>query len=1040
MKKILKYFIVIGALLVAHPHDFFAQNFVHPGGLATQDDVDRIQYLLNTERDPTIVAAFAKLQANSHAQYTYNPNPTTEIIRGGGVGENYSVAMNNVAAAFQNALMWRITGDVRYGDCAVRILNSWARVCTNIGGDTNASLASGIYGYEFAQAGELLRGYSGWAAADFKAYKNWMRNLWYTRNMYFLEKRHGRTIDTNEAGAYFSNWGLCNLLSVMSIGILCDDVALYNEGLSFYKDDKCGNFTDVPRNPIQDIGNNEFLGNFVVWLHPDTRGPLGYLGQMQESGRDQGHATMAAGLATDMCQTVLNQGDDLYAYMNNRIAAGFEYIALVNSLDSAGAVKDSVPFMPYERSGLPTENWTSTENGLGGWGGDRPGWQRVVAYYEATKGIKMHYSHKMAYKIDNGVDGGGGDYGGNSGGFDQLGYSTLTSYRPTTWYPAAGHYPMTLRTSITYKGKTIQRSDLSGVIKDSVITLSPSLPDGVAENGIWRWQTGETTKNLTFAAKRSGIYRVTYTSANGTISTQAFNIAVWGDCTPDKVTPIMTVGATIYNDTVITILPFQSFSMSVSTPMYNFGTAKWNTGATGLSTTISNGVFKDSTFWVEHFNTGGYKTHINFHVKVQYLTPSISVNGGSAVSTNNVTIVSGQSVELKPVTTLGFDNGTFRWSTGQTSKSLFVLNIQKAKHYTLYYTLIKNNITTVDTLDFNISVPQSNYQIPNADYYIQNAVDQSYLTNTNANATDKVKPSFAVANPSNTLSQIWTISKETAANANGRFKIVSKKDGNYLNEKCEFGANAYYSDWNTYTFYSQGSGNLYAIQNGGSSGTMFWTINGNGINGKGSATQVGFPFLITPVVAQPVDNTKIPGEGVVSYIAPGYSINGSATQRGDTISIVQGKNLILKPFMVAGISGGTWLWSDNSTGSNLTLNNVQNSGTYTVSFTYPQADTVYVFTLKYVVKMTPSTGIEEVNSVNATIFPNPVQDFLTVTLWDNSNSDATFGLYTIDGRKVRNVRCVEGENNIQTSDLPNGLYIGVLNVNGNNKTFKVVKK
>jgi hypothetical protein len=1034
MKKQLLLSLVITVLIMVYTIGLNAQNFVHPGGLVTQEDIDRIQYLLNVENDATIVAAFNKLKANSHAQYTYNPNAQVRIDRGGTeFPDNYSIAMNDVAAAFQNAFMWRITGDTRHGDCAVRILNAWAKTCKNITGDTNASLASGIYGYEFAQAGELLRGYSGWAASDFKAYQNWMRNLFYTRAMYFVEKRHGRTFDHGDPGAYFSNWGLCNLFCVMSVGILCDDVAVYNEGLSYYKDDKCGNFTDTVRNPIKDLGYNEFLGNLVVWLHPDTRGPFGYLGQMQESGRDQGHATMAAGLAVDICQTAWNQGDDLFSYMDNRIAAGFEYIALVNSLDSAAQVKDSVPFIPYERWGLPTENYTATQNGLGGWGATRPYWDRVVAHYEGVKGIPMKYSRKM--KTKTGIDGGGGDYGPNSGGYDHLGFSTLTNYLPTTWYPAPGHFPVTLGTRITYRGNIINDNRLNRALKDSIITLTPFLPAGVTEDGTWKWETGETTRELTFPADRSGIYRVTYTAANGVKSTQAFNIAVWGDCTPDIVSYNMIVGETTYYDTIINVLPFQKFTMNINTPMYNMGSAAWSTGNTGFSLTITNGVLRDSVFWVDHFNTGGYRTRIHFHINLIYITPSVSIEGGNALQTNRATIESGQSVELKPVTTTGFDGGTFLWSTGHTSKSLIVLNVQKPKHYKVYYTLTKNNVTTVDTLDFYISIVRNTYQLPNGDYRIQRATDGAYLTNTNTNATDKVKPSFGEKNTTDTLSQIWTITKETAANANGRFKIVSKKDGNYVNENCDFGTNPYYSDWNTYTLYCLEGANLFAIQNGGNSGTMFWVISGDMVTGKGSSTQNGYPFLITPVIAQPEDTTKIPGEGIVSYIAPAYSINGGASQRGDKISLTSGKALTLKPVKVTGLSGGTWLWSDNSTGSTLDLGTLQNGGNYSVSFTYPEGDSVYVFHLTYVVTLIP-TAVAKVSGSLASMYPNPVGDFMIV----NVEKPSLFVLYGLNGSAIKSVQCKAGNNRIDVTDLQKGLYLAVLKSSTKTERLKILKQ
>lgn len=164
---------------------------MHPGGLVSQDDIDRIQYLKDVEQDAAIVAAFNKLQANSHAKSTYNPNPQVRVDRGGtDYPDNYSIAMNDAAAAYQNR----------------------------------------------------------------------MHNLWYFRILYFPDLRHGRTCATGEEAHYMSNWGLCNVLAVMSIGILCDDADIYNRGLHYYKDDICGNFTDEDRNPTRATGNNECCG------------------------------------------------------------------------------------------------------------------------------------------------------------------------------------------------------------------------------------------------------------------------------------------------------------------------------------------------------------------------------------------------------------------------------------------------------------------------------------------------------------------------------------------------------------------------------------------------------------------------------------------------------------------------------------------------------------------------------------------------------------------------------------------------------------
>lgn len=59
----------------------------------------------------------------------------------------------------------------------------------------------------------------------------------------------------------------------------------------------------------------------------------------------------------------------------------------------------------------------------------RPGFELLVAHYEDVKSLNASWS--AAYRdyvnknTELGVEGGGGDYGPNSGGFDALGYGTL---------------------------------------------------------------------------------------------------------------------------------------------------------------------------------------------------------------------------------------------------------------------------------------------------------------------------------------------------------------------------------------------------------------------------------------------------------------------------------------------------------------------------------------------------------------------------------------------------------------------------------------
>jgi hypothetical protein len=65
---------------------------------------------------------------------------------------------NDIHVAYQNALRWKITGDAAHGNTARDVLNTCSSTLTALDGDSDRFLASGIYGYQFANAAELMRG------------------------------------------------------------------------------------------------------------------------------------------------------------------------------------------------------------------------------------------------------------------------------------------------------------------------------------------------------------------------------------------------------------------------------------------------------------------------------------------------------------------------------------------------------------------------------------------------------------------------------------------------------------------------------------------------------------------------------------------------------------------------------------------------------------------------------------------------------------------------------------------------------------------
>lgn len=365
-------------------------TFTHPGMLHNWGDINRAKVRVAAGDDPWL-SGWNRLTANSHSQSTWTARPQSIVYRGSGTPENYSLLYNDIAAAYQNALRWQVAGTAANGDCAVRILNAWANTLTSIQGTADRFLAAGLYGWQFANAAELMRGYAGF---DLNKFKQMMLNVFYPMNNSFLTNHNDACI-TN----YWANWDLCNMASIMAIGILCDDGAKYDQAVNYFKSG----------------GGNGQIQRAVPFLYP---GVEGYdLGQWQESGRDQGHTVMGMGQMGAVCEMAWNQGDDLYSYDGRRFMKAAQYVAKYN-------LNMNVPFTTYTwGSGQTCSQQSQTVISSTSRGQVRPVWAMLHYHYGRRLLLDDKYIAQMCFSVA--PEGGGGDYGTTSGGFDQLGFGTL---------------------------------------------------------------------------------------------------------------------------------------------------------------------------------------------------------------------------------------------------------------------------------------------------------------------------------------------------------------------------------------------------------------------------------------------------------------------------------------------------------------------------------------------------------------------------------------------------------------------------------------
>lgn len=426
-----------------------AYELNHPCLLHTEAD---FAYVKEHISEDMYVKAMNKLKTSQYCKTTYKPSPVEYLARldannwsqlnsrwenAGiahlwyqGIHANYVNFMRDAAAAYQLALLYKLEDNTAAADAAKNIITQWASVnkglLRNKEGDLidpNERLIM-FQPYQMAVAMELLRDYKGWGETEgFKKACEWMEDAFY-------DVAHGQLALQNSTGGghYWMNWDLAAMSTVLALGVLTDNEIYIDEAIDYYKGKGGG-----PGNILKG----------VPYLHKDSDSDE-LLGQSNELGRDQGHNTLCVAVLGTFCQMGLAIGEDLFAYDDYRALAFAEYAAKYNlakqefypnpiySFPSMQAGEQDEDF-EYSHSTFPFTTYTYGDGGTmrepsqSARGQVRPGWDYWVGYANAN-GLSSIYSSAMAERIR--PDGGGGHYSSNSGGFDQIGFSSLMGYRP----------------------------------------------------------------------------------------------------------------------------------------------------------------------------------------------------------------------------------------------------------------------------------------------------------------------------------------------------------------------------------------------------------------------------------------------------------------------------------------------------------------------------------------------------------------------------------------------------------------------------------
>ncbi len=194
--------------------------------------------------------------------------------------------------AFRSAILWAITGDIRYAEKSKSIINAWSPVLKDLVGGY-ALLMAAWYDFGLVNAAEILRYTdSRWQKEDVKRAENMFVNVFYRLNKNWKRGRAG-------------NWDTAITKTMMGIAVFIEDKEMFNRAVDFY------------------ISTTEKSNGTLMKYIYDS-------GQCFESARDQNHAQMGLSGLAFACEIAWKQGIDLYSYDNHRFLRGFEYTAGYN--------------------------------------------------------------------------------------------------------------------------------------------------------------------------------------------------------------------------------------------------------------------------------------------------------------------------------------------------------------------------------------------------------------------------------------------------------------------------------------------------------------------------------------------------------------------------------------------------------------------------------------------------------------------------------------------------------------------------------------
>lgn len=251
-------------------------------------------------------SAWDRLQAEPNSSLDFKPTAFAHIIRGAyGAGQKGGAELSaSAAAANAHVIQWYVTGNEAYARKVIVIFDAWSGMLGDFF-ENDAMLLAGWTGGEFCNAAEILRAtYPAWNGESLAQFKRMLLTIYVPLLRMYYPEANG-------------NWDSAIMFTLLAIGIFCNDRKLMDEVYHHYR-----------VGPVN--------SGITRYIYPS--------GQCEETCRDQGHVQLGLGYLARTSIAAWNQGVDLFAEADNRLALGYEYTAsllLGEKVHAYGKIQDT---------------------------------------------------------------------------------------------------------------------------------------------------------------------------------------------------------------------------------------------------------------------------------------------------------------------------------------------------------------------------------------------------------------------------------------------------------------------------------------------------------------------------------------------------------------------------------------------------------------------------------------------------------------------------------------------------------------------------